>query len=213
MKLITYLTIGMLLLAFGTSVLATEKNFDIIVIQGSTLNTGTENNLVTITINNETSLEFQTVKVYLDLSPPFSASNKESDQFVIGNLTTNPKGAFFVIDVDSGAAYGNYKIPIIIETNRGNYYKEMEIKVIGDTPSSFYVNISLIASITKDIKMAKLYSMLKDLKTITSSKVMSQLGVSRVTAIKMLNLLVEEGFLSHEGNTKTSTYFVRKIKN
>ncbi|MDY1591112.1 MAG: hypothetical protein RBS85_02970 [Methanofastidiosum sp.] len=133
MKLITYLTIGMLLLAFGTSVLATEKNFDIIVIQGSTLNTGTENNLVTITINNETSLEFQTVKVYLDLSPPFSASNKESDQFVIGNLTTNPKGAFFVIDVDSGAAYGNYKIPIIIETNRGNYYKEMEIKVIGDT--------------------------------------------------------------------------------
>lgn len=133
MKLITYLTIGMLLLAFGTSVLATEKNFDIIVIQGSTLNTGTENNLVTITINNETSLEFQTVKVYLDLSPPFSASNKESDQFVIGNLTTNPKGAFFVIDVDSGAAYGNYKIPIIIETNRGNYYEEMEIKVIGDT--------------------------------------------------------------------------------
>lgn len=86
-------------------------------------------------------------------------------------------------------------------------------KVIGDTPSSFYVNISLIASITKDIKMAKLYSMLKDLKTITSSKVMSQLGVSRVTAIKMLNLLVEEGFLSHEGNTKTSTYFVRRIKN
>jgi len=133
MKLITYLTIGMLLLAFGTSVSAAEKNFDIIVIQGSALNAGTENNLVTITINNETSLEFQTVKVYLDLSPPFSASNKESDQFVIGNLTTIPKGAFFVIDVDSGAAYGNYKIPIIIETNRGNYHEEMEIKVIGDT--------------------------------------------------------------------------------
>ncbi len=133
MKLITYLTIGMLLLAFGTSVSAEEKNFDIIVIQGSSLNAGTENNLVTITVNNETSLEFQTVKVYLDLSPPFSASNKESDQFVIGNLTTIPKGAFFVIDVDSGAAYGNYKIPITIETNRGNYHEEMEIKVIGDT--------------------------------------------------------------------------------
>ena len=133
MKLITYLTIGMLLLAFGMSVSASDKNFDIIVIQGSSLKAGTENNLVTITVNNETSLEFQTVKVYLDLSSPFSVSNTESDQFVIGNLTTIPKGAFFVVDVDSGAAYGNYKIPVIIETNRGNYYEEMEIKVIGDT--------------------------------------------------------------------------------
>jgi len=133
MKLITYLTIGMLLLAFGMSVSAADKNFDIIVIQGSSLKAGTENNLVTVTINNETSLEFQTVKVYLDLSSPFSVSNKESDQFVIGNLTTIPKGAFFVVDVDSGAAYGNYKIPVIIETNRGNYHEEIEIKVIGDT--------------------------------------------------------------------------------
>lgn len=86
-----------------------------------------------------------------------------------------------------------------------------EFKVIGDTPSSFYVKISLIASITKDIRMAKLYSMIKNLKSITSSKVMKQLGVSRVTAIKMLNRLVEEGFLYHEGNTKTSIYLVRKI--
>ena len=78
-------------------------------------------------------MEFQTVKVYLDLSSPFSASNKESDQFVIGNLTTIPKGAFFVVDVGSGAAYGNYKIPVIIETNRGKYYEEIEVKVIGDT--------------------------------------------------------------------------------
>ncbi|NPV50298.1 MAG: hypothetical protein HPY60_03770 [Candidatus Methanofastidiosum sp.] len=133
MKIITYLMIGMLLLATGMYVSASDKNFDIIVAQGSSLKAGTENNLVTVTINNETSLEFQTVKVYLDLSSPFSASNKESDQFVIGNLTTIPKGAFFVIDVDSGAAYGNYKIPVIIETNRGNYQEEVEIKVIGDT--------------------------------------------------------------------------------
>jgi len=112
---------------------ASDKDFDVIVLQGSSLKAGTENNLLTITINNETSLEFQTVKVYLDLSSPFSASNKESDQFVIGNLTTIPKGAFFVVDVGSGAAYGNYKIPVIIETNRGKYYEEIEVKVIGDT--------------------------------------------------------------------------------
>jgi len=114
-------------------VVASDKDFDVIVLQGSSLKAGTENNLLTITINNETSLEFQTVKVYLDLSSPFSASNKESDQFVIGNLTTIPKGAFFVVDVGSGAAYGNYKIPVIIETNRGKYYEEIEVKVIGDT--------------------------------------------------------------------------------
>ena len=51
-----------------------------------------------------------------------------------------------------------------------------------------------------------------NLKELTSSKVIKQLGVSRVTAIKMLNHLVEEGLLYHEGNTKTSKYFVRKIK-
>jgi len=87
-----------------------------------------------------------------------------------------------------------------------------EFKVIGDTPSSFYVKISLIASISQDIKMAKLHTMIRNLKSITSSKVMKQLGVSRVTAIKMLNRLVEEGLLYHEGNTKTSKYFPGKIK-
>jgi len=62
MKLITYLTIGMLLLAFGMSVSAADKNFDIIVIQGSSLKAGTENNLVTVTINNETSWNFRLLK-------------------------------------------------------------------------------------------------------------------------------------------------------
>ncbi len=133
MRGIIYLLIGMLLLSSSMFVVASDKDFDVIVLQGSSLKAGTENNLLTITINNETSLEFQTVKVYLDLSSPFSASNKESDQFVIGNLTTIPKGAFFVVDVGSGAAYGNYKIPVIIETNRGKYYEEIEVKVIGDT--------------------------------------------------------------------------------
>ena len=123
----------MLLLTFFSFTSASDKNFDIIVIQGHSLKAGTENNLITVTINNETSLDFQTVKIYLYLTHPFSKSNKESDQFVIGNLTTTPKGAFFVVDVDSGATYGNYKIPVIVETNRGKYHEEIEIKVIGDT--------------------------------------------------------------------------------
>jgi hypothetical protein len=58
-----------------------------------------------------------------------------------------------------------------------------EFKVTGEASSSFYVKISLIASIS-----------------------------SRVTAIKMLNRLVKEGLLYHEGSIKTSKYFIRKIK-
>lgn len=87
-----------------------------------------------------------------------------------------------------------------------------EFKVIGDTPSSFYVKIAFASNISKDVKMAKLYSIVKKEKTITSSKIMNQLGISRVTAIKMLNRLKEEGLLYHEGTTKTSRYIVRKMK-
>ena len=133
MRGIIYLLIGMLLLSSSMFVTASDKDFDVIVLQGSSLKAGTENNLVAVTINNETSLEFQSVKVYLTLTPPFSASYKDSDQFVIGNLTTTPKSAFFVLDVDSGTAYGNYKIPVVIETNRERYIEEIEVKIIGDT--------------------------------------------------------------------------------
>ncbi|NMC75832.1 MAG: hypothetical protein GYA60_00830 [Candidatus Methanofastidiosa archaeon] len=133
MRGIVHFMIGMLLLSSVMYVSAADKDFDIIVIQGSSLKAGTENNLITITINNETSLEFQTVKVYLDLTAPFSDSYKDSDQFILGNLTTTPKSAFFVVDVDSGAAYGNYKIPVIIDTSRGKYKEEIEIKIIGET--------------------------------------------------------------------------------
>ena len=86
-----------------------------------------------------------------------------------------------------------------------------EFRVIGETPSYFYVKIGLTAKVSKNVKMAKLYSILKKEKTITSSKVMKQLGVSRVTAINMLNKMVEEGLLYHEGTTKTSIYSVRNF--
>ncbi len=57
--------------------------------------------------------------------------------------------------------------------------------------------------------MIKLFSMIKKNEKITSSKVMKYLGVSRVTALKMLNKLVEEGLLEHEGTTKTSKYKIK----
>ena len=50
---------------------------------------------------------------------------------------------------------------------------------------------------------------MKKNKTITSSDVMKHLGISRVTALKILNDLVATGLLSHEGTTKTSKYLVK----
>ena len=58
--------------------------------------------------------------------------------------------------------------------------------------------------------MIRLYSMIKKDKIITSSKVMKYLGVSRVTALKILNELVDSNLLEHEGTTKTSKYMVKK---
>ena len=40
---------------------------------------------------------------------------------------------------------------------------------------------------------------------------MKLLGVSRVTALNMLNKLVKEGILDHEVTTKTSKYKLKKI--
>lgn len=133
MKSITCIMIGMLLLNSFMHISASHRDFDIIIIQGSSLRAGSENNLVSIIINNETSREFQKVKVYLDLQYPFSVSTRDSDQFVVGNIGTMPKNAFFLINVDSGAAYGTHTIPVIIETSVGKYYQELDIKVIGDT--------------------------------------------------------------------------------
>ena len=87
---------------------------------------------------------------------------------------------------------------------------EPEFKVIGDSPSSFYVKISLSQKISKDVKMIRLSSMIKKNEKITSSKVMKYLGISRVTALKMLNRLVKEGLLEHEGTTKTSKYKLKR---
>lgn len=148
-----------------------------------------------------------------DISNPAVVSEKMWEDILATHTTYHPNEGLYTFlnpkHLYEGRGEGIWKIREELSRLRR---LAPEFKVIGDTPSSFYVNISLIASITKDIKMAKLSSMIKDLKFITSSKVMKQLGVSRVTAIKMLNRLVSEGLLYHEGTTKTSKYFVMKIK-
>ncbi|MBL7148221.1 MAG: hypothetical protein ISS82_05330 [Nanoarchaeota archaeon] len=149
-----------------------------------------------------------------DVSNPAVVSEKMWKDILANHTTYHPNEGLYTFlnpkHLYEGRGEGIWKIKEELSRLRR---LAPEFKVLGDTPSSFYVNISLIASITKDIKMAKLYSMIKGLKSLTSSKVMKQLGVSRVTAIRMLNRLVEEGFLYHEGNTKTSKYFVRRTKN
>ncbi len=84
-----------------------------------------------------------------------------------------------------------------------------EFKVIGDVPSTFYAKINLTPAKAKDVKMAKLYTLLPKYKEITSSHVMKKLNISRVTAIRMLNHLVEQGILDHSGYTRTSKYIVK----
>src|SRR3989344_5504394 len=127
-----------------------------------------------------------------DINNPAVVSEKMWQDILANHTTYHPNEGIYTflnpIHLYEGRGEGIWKI----KEELGRLRRlAPEFKVIGDTPSSFYVKISLIAS---------------------SSKVIKQLGVSRVTAIKMLNHLVEEGLLYHEGNTKTSKYFVRKIK-
>lgn len=148
-----------------------------------------------------------------DVSNPAIISEKMWADMILNHSTYHPnEGIYTFLNpklLYEGRGEGIWKIKEELERLRRI---APEFKVIGDTPSSFYVKIELSSNISKNVKMAKLYSMIKKEKTITSSKIMKQLGVSRVTAINMLNMMVKEGFLSHEGTTKTSKYTSRIVK-
>ncbi len=148
-----------------------------------------------------------------DVSNPAIVSEKMWADMILNHSTYHPnEGIYTFLNpklLYEGRGEGIWKIKEELERLRRI---APEFRVIGDTPSSFYVKIELSSNISKNVKMAKLYSMIKKEKTITSSKVMKQLGVSRVTAINMLNAMVNEGFLSHEGTTKTSKYTNRIMK-
>ncbi|NPV49600.1 MAG: hypothetical protein HPY60_00175 [Candidatus Methanofastidiosum sp.] len=110
-----------------------EKDIEAEISGGSTLYAGTENNQITIRINNKISTDFSNVKAYLDLSYPFSKSSENSNEFHIGNLTDTLVTAYFTVNVDGGAKYGTYTVPVRIVTNVGTFMDEVEIKVVGQT--------------------------------------------------------------------------------
>ena len=146
-----------------------------------------------------------------DVNNPAVVSEKMWTDILSNNLTYHPnEGIYTFLNLrflyeESGE--GIWKIKGELERLRK---VAPEFKVIGDTPSSFYVKIGLASNISKDVKMAKLYHIIQKERIITSSNVMKQLGVSRVTAINMLNRMAKEGLLYHEGTTKTSKYLVKK---
>ncbi|KYC52341.1 MAG: hypothetical protein AMQ22_00856 [Candidatus Methanofastidiosum methylothiophilum] len=136
MKIIPILFITLVLFSMaGISQVFSEEEKDIEaeISGGSTLYSGTENNQITIRINNKISTDFSNVKAYLDLSYPFSVSSKDSNQFHIGNLTSSLVTAYFTVNVDGGAKYGTYTVPVRIVTNLGTFMDEVEIKVVGQT--------------------------------------------------------------------------------
>ncbi|MBI4173346.1 MAG: hypothetical protein HY519_01370 [Candidatus Aenigmarchaeota archaeon] len=84
-----------------------------------------------------------------------------------------------------------------------------EFKVVGDGPSTFYARISLSPAKKKDVKRKKLDELVASRKELTTSDVMVKCSVSRVTAITLLNELVKQGILVHQGTTRTSKYLVK----
>src|SRR3989344_4280969 len=147
-----------------------------------------------------------------DISNSAVVSEKMWSDILATHSTYHPNEGLYTFlnpkQLYEGRGEGIWKIKEELERLRKI---EPEFKVIGDSPSSFYVKINLTQKIAKDVKMLRLTAMIKKNEKITSSKVMKLLGVSRVTALNMLNKLVKEGILDHEGTTKTSKYKLKKI--
>ena len=147
-----------------------------------------------------------------DISNPAVVSEKMWSDILFNHTTYHPNEGLYTFlnskQLYEGRGEGIWKIKEELARLRKI---EPDFKVIGDSPSSFYVKISLSSKISKDIKMIRLLEMIKKNKTITSSNVMKYLGISRVTALKILNDLVKEGLLEHQGTTKTSKYLVRNV--
>ncbi|MDE1833669.1 MAG: hypothetical protein KGH58_04605, partial [Candidatus Micrarchaeota archaeon] len=77
----------------------------------------------------------------------------------------------------------------------------------------FYVRISITPARAKDLKRKRLVDMTTTKREIKTSEVMSRLQVSRVTAISLLNELVAQGILEHQGLTRSSKYLVKAAGN
>ncbi|MBS3145593.1 putative DNA binding domain-containing protein [Candidatus Woesearchaeota archaeon] len=164
---------------------------------------------------NYRSTEHVRIRIFadcFDIANPAVVSEKMWADILATHSTYHPNEGLYTFlnpkQLYEGRGEGIWKIKEELERLRKI---EPEFKVIGDSPSSFYVKINLTQKIAKDVKMLRLTAMIKKNEKITSSKVMKLLGVSRVTALNMLNKLVKEGILDHEGTTKTSKYKLKKI--
>ncbi len=145
-----------------------------------------------------------------DVTNPAIVSEKMWAELLATHTTYHPNEGIYTFlnptQLYEGRGEGIWKIREELERLRK---ATPEFKVIGDVPSTFYAKIPLTLAKSKDVKIAKLHSLIVKNKEITSSQVMKQLNVSRVTAINMLNRLVEQGVLDHSGHTRTSKYLVK----
>lgn len=145
-----------------------------------------------------------------DITNPAIVSEKMWAVLLATHTTYHPNEGIYTFlnptQLYEGRGEGIWKIREELERLRK---AAPQFKVIGDVPSTFYVKINMAPAKAKDVKTAKLHAILLKQKEITSSHIMKQLHISRVTAISMLNLLAEQGILEHAGHTKTSKYTVK----
>lgn len=164
---------------------------------------------------NYSSHEHIRVRIYadgFDISNPAAITEKMWMEIQASQTTYHPNEGIYTFlnptQLYEGRGEGIWKMR---EELRKLGKVAPQFKVIGDAPSAFYARVSLSPEKAKDVKRQKLEELLSGRKEITTSEVMRRLKVSRVTAIGLLNGLVEQGRLEHQGSTKTSKYLVRRV--
>lgn len=162
---------------------------------------------------NYRSHEHIRVRIYsngFDISNPAVITEKMWQEIVVNQTTYHPNEGIYTFlnpaQLYEGRGEGIWKIKEEL-AKLGKVAPEF--KVIGDGPSAFYARISLTPAKTKDVKRKKLEELINSKKELTTSDVMKKCNVSRVTAIHLLNELVEQQVLEHQGTTKTSKYLVK----
>ncbi len=199
-----------------------EQNLPVIrVYEGAKM---TQSSAVSISIIRETitnavvhrnyrSHEHIRVRIYadgFDISNPAAITQQMWHEIQAANTTYHPNEGLYTflnpVLLYEGRGEGIWKIR---EELRRLGKTSPEFRVIGDSPSVFYVRISLSPAKVREAKLLKLMNVIEKKGEMTSSDAMRLLNVSRVTAIKLLNSLVKIGALQHEGNTRTSRYLLR----
>jgi ATP-dependent DNA helicase RecG len=162
---------------------------------------------------NYRSHEHIRIRIYsdgFDISNPAVINEKMWEEILANQTTYHPNEGIYTFlnpaQLYEGRGEGIWKIKEeLAELGK----TAPEFKVIGDGPSAFYARISLTPAKIKDVKRKKLAELISSRKELTTSDVMKKCDVSRVTAITLLNELVKQQILEHQGTTKTSKYLVK----